>query len=45
MEGEQEPAEGRSLSSDLKEILLWALVAAGITVVFGAVLDVLEALM
>jgi predicted amidophosphoribosyltransferase len=34
-----------SLSSDLKEVLLWALVAAGITMVFGIVSDVLEALL
>lgn len=35
----------RSLGSDLKEMLLWALAAAAITAVFGLVLNVLEALL
>jgi hypothetical protein len=33
----------RSLGWDLKDMLLWALAAAALTVVFGWVLDVLEA--
>ena len=34
-----------TLGSDLKDMLRWALVAAGITAVFGIVLNVLEAVL
>lgn len=34
-----------TLRSDLKDMLKWALVAAAITLVFGVVLDVLEAVL
>jgi hypothetical protein len=36
---------GPTRNSDLKDMVKWALVAAGITMVFGAVLDVLEAVL
>jgi hypothetical protein len=38
-------ATRRSWRSDLKDMLKWALVAAGITLVFGTVLNVLEAVL
>jgi hypothetical protein len=40
-EEEDEPV--RSVYSDLQDMLKWALVAAAITLVFGVVLDALEA--
>jgi hypothetical protein len=36
---------GRSVVADLREMLKWALVAAGITLVFGMLLNVLEAVL